>query len=72
MNEVAEPTPDAAFAAVEAAAGFAEVGDGAELAVYGAGGVPAGVEGVAGLLGRVFVLEAGVDVADEVCPDCQN
>ena len=64
MDEIAEPAPHAPFAAVEAAAGFAEVGDGGEFAVDGAGGVPAAVEGVAGLLGRVFVFEARVDVAD--------
>lgn len=67
MNEIAEPAPDAPFAAVEPAARFSEVGDGRELAVDGAGGVPAGVEGVAGLLGGVFVFEARVDVADEIC-----
>lgn len=66
MYEVAEAAADAALARVEAAAGLAEVGDGAELAVDGAAGVPAGVELVAGGLGRVLVLEAGVDVADEV------
>lgn len=64
MYEIAEAASDAAFAAVEAAAGFTEVGDGGEFAVDGAGGVPAGVEGVAGLLSRVFVFEARVDVAD--------
>ena len=64
MYEIAEAAPDAALAAVEPAAGFAEVGDGRELAVDGAGGVPAAVEGVAGLLGRILVLEARVDVAD--------
>ena len=64
MYKVAEAAPDAAFAAVEPAAGFAEVGDGREFAVDGAGGVPAAVEGVAGLLGGIFVFEAGVDVAD--------
>lgn len=67
MYEIAEAAPHAAFAAVEPAAGFAEVGDGGELAVDGAGGVPAAVEGVAGLLGGIFVLEARVDVADEIC-----
>lgn len=64
MDEVAEAAADAALAAVEAAAGLAEVGHGRELAVDGAGGVPAAVEGVAGLLGGIFVLEARVDVAD--------
>lgn len=64
VYEVAEATPHAAFAAVEPAASFPEVGDGGQLAVDGPRGVPAAVEGVAGLLGRVFVFEARVDVAD--------
>lgn len=66
MNEVAEAAANTALARVEAAAGFAEVGHGRQFAVDGARGVPAGVEGVAGFLGRVFVFEACVDVADEV------
>lgn len=66
MNEIAEPAPHTPFPAVEPAARFAEIGDGRKLAVDRAGGVPARVEGVAGLLGGIFVLEAGVDVADEV------
>jgi hypothetical protein len=66
VDEVAEAAADAALARVEAAAGLAEVGDGAELAVDGARGVPAAVELVASLLGGLFVLEAGVDVSDEV------
>lgn len=70
VNKVAEAAADAALARVEAAAGLAEVGDGAELAVDGAAGVPAGVELVAGLLRGFLVFEARVDVADEVCPFC--
>lgn len=70
MDEVAEAAADAALARVEAAAGLAEVCDGAELAVYGARGVPAVVERVGGDLGAVFVFESGVDVADEVCGVC--
>lgn len=70
MNKVAEAAADAALARVEAAAGLAEVGDGAELAVDGAAGVPAGVELVAGLLRGFLVFEARVDVADEVCLFC--
>lgn len=66
VDEVAEPPADAAFARVEAAAGLAEVGHRAELAVDGARGVPPAVELVAGFLGGFFVLEARVDVADEV------
>lgn len=64
MYEIAEAAPHAPFAAVEPAARFAEVGDGGELAVDGARGVPARVEGVAGFLGGVFVFEACIDVAD--------
>jgi hypothetical protein len=43
MDEVAEAATDAAFAGVQTAAGFAEVGDRAEFAVYGARGVPTAV-----------------------------
>lgn len=66
MDEIAEPASDTSFSAVEPTAGFAEIGDGRELAVDGARGVPAGIESVAGFLGRVFVLEACVDIADEI------
>lgn len=66
MNKVTEAATDTTFAAVETATGLAEVGDGTELAVNGPGGVPAAVELVAGTLGRVLVLEARVDVADQV------
>lgn len=67
MNEVAESAAHAAFARVEAAARLAEIGDGGQLAVDGAAGVPARVEAVAGLLRVLFVLEAHVDVPDEIC-----
>lgn len=70
VDEIAEAAADAALARVKAAAGLAEVCNGAELAVYGARGVPAAVEGVGGDLGAVFVFESGVDVADEVCWAC--
>lgn len=72
MDEVAEAAADAALAGVEATASFAEVGDGAQFAVYGSGGVPSAVEFVAGLLGGIFVLETSVDVADEVCGDKES
>ena len=64
MDKIAEPAPNAPFAAIEPAASFAEIRDGGQFAVDGAGGVPARVEGVAGLLGGIFVFEARVDVAD--------
>lgn len=66
MDEVAEAAPDASFPAVEPAACFPEIRHGGELAVDRAGGVPAAVQGVASLLGRVFVFETRVDVADEI------
>jgi hypothetical protein len=64
VDEVAEAAADAALARVQTATGLAEIGHGRELAVDGARGVPARVQRVTGLLGRVFVLEPGVDVAD--------
>jgi hypothetical protein len=67
MYEVAEAAAHATLAAVETAAGLAEVGDRGELAVDGAAGVPARVQGIAGFLGVVFIFEARVYVADEVC-----
>lgn len=66
VDEVAEAAAHAAVARVEPAARLPEVGHGAELAVDGARRVPPRVELVAGLLRRVFVLEARVDVADQV------
>lgn len=67
MNEIAEPASYAAFTAIESTARLSEIGHRRQLAVDGAGGVPAGIEGVAGGLGRVFVFEARVHVADEIC-----
>lgn len=66
MDEIAETTTNAAFARIQATAGLAEIGNGAEFAVDGSGSVPPAIELVAGFLGRLFVLEAGVDVADEI------
>jgi len=66
VDEVAEAAADAALAAVETTARFSEIGDGGELAVDGAAGIPARVEGIAGFLRVFFVLEANVDVANEV------
>lgn len=66
MDEIAEPASNTSLSAIEPTTGLAEIGDGRELAVDGARGVPAGVEGVAGFLGRVLVFEACVDVADEI------
>ena len=70
MYEIAETASHAPFPAVEPTARFPEISHGTELAVDGPRGVPARIEGVAGFLGRVFVFEAGVDVADEICTLC--
>ena len=67
MYEIAESTPDTSFPAIEPTTRFSEVGHGGQFAVDWAGGVPTAVERVAGGLGGVFVFEARVDVADEVC-----
>jgi hypothetical protein len=64
MNEIAEPASNTTFPTIKSATCFAEIGDGRELAVDGARGVPAGIEGVAGFLRGVFVFEARIDVAD--------
>ncbi len=66
MDEIAEATSNTSLPTVQSAAGFAEIGNRRELAVDRARGVPTGVEGVACFLGAVFVLEARVDVADEM------
>ncbi len=64
MYEITKSASDASFPRIQPAAGFTEIGDGRELAVDGASGVPAGIEGVAGFLSRVFVFEARVDITD--------
>jgi hypothetical protein len=66
VDEVAEAAAHAAVARVEAAAGLPEVRHGRQLAVYGPPRVPARVERVAGLLRRVLVFEARVDIADQI------
>jgi hypothetical protein len=67
MNEIAEAASHTSFSTVQPTAGFAEIGDGRELAVDGACCVPARVQRIAGLLRRVFIFEACVDVANEIC-----
>jgi hypothetical protein len=67
MDKVAEAAAHAALARVEATTRLAEVRHGRQFAVDGAAGVPARVEGVARFLRVFFVLEAHVDVADEIC-----
>ena len=66
MDEVAESPPDTALPAIQPTTRLSEICHWGQFAVDGPGGVPAGVEGVAGRLGGVFVFEARVDIADEI------
>lgn len=66
VDEVAEAAAHTALAAVQPAAGLAEIGDGRQLAVDGARGVPARVQRIACLLRAVFVLESRVHVSDQI------
>lgn len=68
MYEITKPAPDAPLAAIQPTARFPEIGDGRQLAVDGPRGVPARVQRVAGLLRRVFVLEARVDIPNQIYP----
>lgn len=72
MDEVAESASLAAFTRVEAAARLTEIGDWGKLDVERATAVPAGCEIVGGLLGAIFVLEAGVNVTDQVLVSVSN
>ena len=67
MDEVAEAAAHTALAAVQSTARFPEIGHGGQLAVDGTAGVPARVQRVAGFLRVFLVLEAHVDVANEIC-----
>lgn len=66
VDEIAEPAPHTALTTVKTTTGFPEVRHGTQLAVDGARSVPAAIEVVAGLLRRLLVLEARVDVANQV------
>lgn len=66
MYEIAEPTADTALAGIQTTARLAEIGDGRKFAVDRATSVPARVERVARLLRVLLVLEAHVDVADQI------
>ena len=72
MDEIAEAASNASFPTVQPTTGFAEIGDGRELAVDGASCIPARVQRVAGFLRAVFVLEARVDVADQIWKDSRK
>ena len=67
VYEIAEAAADAALARIQATTGLAEIRHGGKFAVDGATCVPARVERVAGLLRVFLVLEADVDVADQIC-----
>jgi len=66
VYEIAEPSSDTAFSAVQSATRFSEIRDRGKLAVNRSSGVPPRVESVAGLLCRVFVFESRIDVTDQV------
>lgn len=66
VDEIAKSTSDAALSTVQTATSLAEVGDGTQLAVDRAAGVPARVESVASILSRILILESGVDVAHKM------
>ena len=66
MYKIAEPPPHTSFTAIKSTACFAEVGYGTEFTVNRSGGIPAAVEFIAGSLRRVFVFEAGVDIANQI------
>lgn len=66
MDKVTETAAHATLARVEAAARLAEICNRRQFTVDGAAGVPARVECVARLLRVFFVLEAHVDVANEI------
>jgi hypothetical protein len=66
VDKIAKSSTHTPFARVQSATSFPEIRDGRELAVYWSSSVPAGVEGVASLLSRVFVLESSVNIANEM------
>lgn len=66
MYEVTEASSHTTFPTVEPAARLPEIRYGGKFAVDGSTRVPAGIQRIAGLLGRVLVLEPRVDVADQV------
>lgn len=66
MNKIAEAAAYTALAAVKTTACFAEICNGREFAVDGATSIPAAVQGVAGFLRVLLILEADVDVTDEI------
>jgi len=66
MDEVAESTPDTPFPRVQSTTSFSEIGNRTELAIYRSSRVPPRIERIACSLCGFFVLEPGVDVADEM------
>lgn len=66
MNEIAKAAAHTALTAIQSTTRFAEIGNGREFAVDRATSVPTTVEGIAGFLGILFVLETYVDVANQI------
>jgi hypothetical protein len=64
MYEITKTPSNTPLPTIQSTTGFAEIRHGRELAVDRAGGVPTGIEGVAGFLRAVFVFKACIDVAD--------
>jgi hypothetical protein len=66
MDEIAEAASHTALTTVQTTTGFSKIGDGRQFAVDGPGSVPSRIESITGLLGTVLVLEAGVDIANQI------
>lgn len=56
----------ATLTGIQSTTRLSKVGDWRQFAVYGARCVPTAVEGVAGGLSRIFVLESRINIADQV------
>lgn len=66
MNEIAEPTPHTSITGIEPTARLPKVCHGAQFAINRPCGIPPRTQFVASLLRRILVLEAGVDIPDQV------
>ena len=66
VNEITKPAPHTPLAAIQPTARLAKIRHGAQLAVYRPCRIPATIQRVARLLRRVLVLEARVDIPDQM------
>lgn len=66
MYKVTETSADTSLSTIESATSLSEICNRAEFAVDGSCSIPAAVQVIAGLLRRVLVLEARIDVADKM------